>query len=68
MVEASAQKRQQRKGEILGADGPATKEVEVKNEDQVIDLADVTGPTASPKLGQQLAEVVRKVREAMNPV
>lgn len=46
---------------MLGAAGSATKEVEVKKEDQAMELAYVIDPTASSAPTPQVAEAMRKV-------
>lgn len=46
---------------------PVTKEVEIKEEDQVVEVVDVTKPAASPELGPQVVEAMKKVREELYP-
>lgn len=51
--------------ETTVAAGPVTKKVDVKKEDQRMEVDDVMEPAASCELGSHLVEVMRKVREAM---
>lgn len=42
-----------------------TMDVEVKEENEVMEVATVTKPAASPECGPQVVDSMRKVREAM---
>lgn len=48
--------------------GPVIKDVEVKEEDEVMEVVDLTEQQASPGLGFQLDEAMRNVWKAMHPV
>lgn len=54
---------------MIGAAGQVIREVEVKEEEDLeIEVVDLTKLTAQPKLGLQVAEVMRKMREVMYPI
>lgn len=48
--------------------GPVYKEESLKNKDQVIKMAHITEPMASPELCPQVAEAMRRVRKAKYPI
>lgn len=53
---------------MMGAAGLGTKEVRVKEENEVMDVAGLTELAALSKLCPQVLGTIRKVREAMYPV
>lgn len=61
LMKPDTSNRQLTKDEVTGADGPATRKVEVKEEDRLMEKATVTKPVASLEFGSQLFEGVRKV-------
>lgn len=50
---------------MLGAFEQATKEIEVKEANQAMEMADVTEPAALPELAPQVVEAMRKVQKSM---
>lgn len=50
---------------MVGAAELAAKELEVKDEDEAVEAADVTDPTILPGLGGLVVEAMWNVREAM---
>lgn len=68
MMDSAASKRQRMIGDIMGAAEPVIKNMEVKGEDQVIEIVDVTESTASPELDPQRIGAIRKVQDAMYPI
>lgn len=68
MMESSVPKRQRTIDLMLDTAGSGTKEVEVREENQMMKAADVMEPAPSPELGPQLMETIRKVREAVSHV
>lgn len=52
-------------GEMLSAAKPVTKEAEVEEKYQVMEMIDATEPMVSLGLGSQLLKVTGKVREAI---
>lgn len=52
---------------MLVAIAAATKEMEVREEDRVMEIVDMTEPAAFPELAPQAVHVMRKVPEAMYP-
>lgn len=58
-------KRKQGIGEMMSAKGSVTKKMDVKEEDQMIEVADVMEPEALPEHCPRVLEAMRKVRKAM---
>lgn len=50
---------------MLGVTGPATKEVKVREEDQLLEVVDEMEPKASPEHGPKMVEEMRKVQEVI---
>lgn len=65
MMEGAVPKPQRTINEMFGAAVPATKQLEVKDEDHAAQAIDVTEPIASPDFGPQVIMEMRKMWEAM---
>lgn len=65
MMDDAALRRQRRIDEMLGVEELKSKDADVKDEDQVMQVIDVAEPAATTELGPQVVEKMSKVREAM---
>lgn len=68
MVEGIVYNFQRRVDGTLHVGRPATEELELKEEDQVIEVIEMREPAALPELDPQVARAMRRVREAMYSV
>lgn len=51
-------KRQQTINDMLDGTGPVSRKVEVKGEDQVMEVVEATKPSAKPKLGPKAVKAI----------
>lgn len=68
MIEGAVPECQQTLGGMMGAARLVTKEVGVKDEDEVMEVVYLTEQAASPGLCSRVAQVMRKMRKGMFPV
>lgn len=68
MTKKAAPKSQLTIDEMLRAVGLNCKGVELKEENEVMDVLDVTEPAAASELDSEVIEAIRKVRKAMYPI
>lgn len=68
MMEGAVIKLQQTRNEMKGAAEKITENLEVKDGDHIVDVADEVEPTESFQFSPQVLEGMTKVREAMNPI
>lgn len=65
LMKVAGQKCQWRIEHMLGVGGPATREVEVEEEEHVIEMVAVIEPAEFSELDQQVIEAMRKVLKAI---
>lgn len=65
MMEVTVSMRQRMLGKLMGAAQKGTKNVDMKEEDKVMKLVDVTEQEASSELGPQVVQEMRMVRKVM---